>query len=256
MPGHESVLDLHCHTVLGSTDSQLKPQELAQLAVTHGLTACCISEHDNVWDRHAIAKHSDDLGIPFIPGMEVTTNLGHILVYGLDGYVSGIRDARVLRQVTRERGAIMIAAHPLRNRLLPYRVNGGAPTILGTTQPAPPPTIEQAAEMEIFTLVDEVEVLNGGTSDLENYFALRVAGVLGFRGVACSDAHSTHGVGRFATVFERPIRTAPDLAASIRERSFYPAQARTADGPLQAYGVSAFGEEWEERLEVAIKNRR
>lgn len=242
--------------MLGSTDSQLKPQELAQLAIAHGLTACCISEHDNVWDRHAIAKHSADLEVPFIPGMEVTTNLGHILVYGLEGYVSGIRDARVLRQMTKDRGAVMIAAHPLRNRLLPYRANGGGPAILGTTQPAPPPTVEQAAEMEIFSLVDEVEVLNGGTSELENYFALRVAGLLGFRGVACSDAHSTHGVGRFATVFERPIRTAGDLATAIRDRSFYPAQARAAGQPVLPYTVTSFGEEWEERLEAAIRNRR
>ncbi|MCH8890773.1 MAG: hypothetical protein IH827_06830 [Myxococcales bacterium] len=56
--------------------------------------------------------HSDLL---IANGMEVSTDLGHILVLGLDRYVPGIRRAEELRNVVEEAGAYMIVAHPFRH---------------------------------------------------------------------------------------------------------------------------------------------
>lgn len=240
-----SLLDLHCHTVHGSSDSELTPQQLAQIALRSGLTACCVTEHNSVWDRHEAERYSNQFGISFLQGMEVTTNLGHILVYGLDRYVSGIHDALTLRRTVLAKGGIMIFAHPFRKLFYQIRFgeNGPKPSI---------PSIEEATAYQVFRLVDEVEVLNGGTAELENYFALRVAEKLGFRGIAGSDAHSTHGVGRFVTVFHRKVTTVAELVQEVKAGRFYPAEAQHAERELLPYTPGTLGSELEERLQAAI----
>lgn len=212
-----TILDLHCHTVHGSVDSQLTAEELASVARQTGLTACCITEHNTVWDRHEAERQRDRWGLPFIRGMEVSTDLGHIVVYGLGQYVSGIHDAVQLRREVEEEGGIMIAAHPFRNLYKTNRFVRGTPDLVV-------PTVAEAAAYPLFGLVDEIEVFNAGTGDRENRFAWEVAQVLGFRGVGSSDAHSTHGVGRFVTVFEQEITAVGHVIDAIRSQRYYPAR--------------------------------
>jgi predicted metal-dependent phosphoesterase TrpH len=159
-----------------------------------------------VWDRHDAERLAGQAGVPVLRGMEVTTDLGHIIVFGLPAYVSGIRDPYRLRSVVDEAGGVMIAAHPFRNLL--YRKEA--------------PTIEAAAQAEVLKIVDEIEVLNGATAESENLFALQVAEYLGFKGVASSDAHSVSGIGRYVTVFEETISNVADLVREIRAGRFYP----------------------------------
>lgn len=201
----------------GSVDSQLTPEELAAVARSSGLTGCCITEHNIVWERHKAAQEQDRLGVPFIRGMEVSTNLGHIVVYGLGQYVSGIHDAEQLRRTVDAEAGIMIAAHPFRNL---YKTNRFA---RNTAEPEPP-TVEEAAAYPLFSLVDDIEVFNAGTGERENLFALAVARHLGLRGVASSDAHSTHGIGRFVTVFEGEVVTTHGLIEAIRAGRYFPAR--------------------------------
>ena len=206
---------MHCHTVQGSADSQLTPEDLAKTLAA--MAACCVSEHDNVWPRHEAERYANQTSIPFIRGMEVTTDLGHILVYGLDQYVSGIHDARALRHRVLAEEGIMIAAHPPRNVL--YKKGQGE-----SDAQTRGPSLEEAAGYEIFGLVDEVEVLNGGTAELENLFALRVAQKLGFRGVACSDAHLVNGIGRYVTMVQREVTTVEQLIDEVKAGRFYAAE--------------------------------
>ena len=220
-----SALDLHCHTVRGSVDSQLTPEQLIETVRQKALTGCCISEHDNVWERHDAERLAKQAGMPVLRGMEVTTDLGHMLVYGLERYISGIRSARALRQAVSDAGGVMIAAHPFRN-------------VLYHAPRRKLPTIESLTAWEGFDLVDEVEVLNGATAELENFLALRVAGQVGFVGVAGSDAHSVQGVGRYATLFERTVDTVEQLVAEIKARRFRAAQAAPegSDGEIPSKG--------------------
>jgi len=46
-----AVLDLHCHTVYGSPDSELTAEQLVETALETGLTACCVTEHDKMWQQ-------------------------------------------------------------------------------------------------------------------------------------------------------------------------------------------------------------
>ena len=191
-----TIVDMHVHTVRGAADSSLKPEQLSEVAKEIGLTGVNITEHDRMWDDHLLKEFREQSGLFVNRGMEVSTDMGHILAVGLTAYVPGIRKAKELRAVLDDLGGFMIVAHPFRHFFDPihFRREGRPPFDM---------TPEEAAErMSIFGLVDDIEVANGGTHAKENQFALKVARVLGKQGIGASDCHSTQGVGYFVTVFE------------------------------------------------------
>ena len=93
------ILDLHIHTSWNSADSNLSPIELIYEAKRLGLDGVVVTEHDRGWDRFRARELAAEHDFLFLRGMEVSTDLGHILVCGLDEYVSGIQRAEKLRQV-------------------------------------------------------------------------------------------------------------------------------------------------------------
>ena len=108
----------------------------------------------------------------------------------------------------------MHVAHPFRHFFDPihFRRDGRPPFEM---------TPEEAAErMPVFGLVDEMEVANGGCTPQENQFALKVAKVLGKRGIGASDCHSTQGVGCFTTVFEEELRDQAHMLEQLHARRF------------------------------------
>ena len=50
MPG--TIVDMHIHTTNGASDSQLRPEEMAEIAKDIGLTGVNVTEHDRVWDKY------------------------------------------------------------------------------------------------------------------------------------------------------------------------------------------------------------
>ena len=69
--------------------------------------------------------------------------------------------------------------------------------------------------------MDGVEVANGSTIDEENSFAYRVTEKLRLSGTGGSDAHSTHGLGRCTTVFQKEIRSEKEFIEALKTGSFY-----------------------------------
>ncbi len=211
-----TIIDMHVHTTRGATDSALHPEELAREAQRRGLSGVNITEHDRLWDRFALddyrSRHGDRLFIA--NGMEVSTDLGHILVMGLDGYVPGIRRARELRRVVREAGGYMIVAHPFRHffERVHFLREGREPFSLSP---------EQAARLPVFQTVDAIEALNGANNARENLFALRVAMILGKPVTGGSDAHSNQGIGIYCTVFERALETQEEMLAELHAGRFH-----------------------------------
>ncbi len=225
----DTIVDMHLHTVKGGSDSSLTPQQLIDEARRLGLSGVNISEHDRLWDTRELERLRSESGLLVIGGMEVSTDLGHIIVIGLDHYLPGIRRAAELRRVVSEVGGFMFVAHPFRHFFEPvhFRRDGRDPPSL---------TPEEAARLPIFELVDEVEVANGGCTPGENHFALLVARILGKRGIGSSDAHSTHGLGCFTTVFQGPLSDERELIAELKAGRYYP-----AEGLLRG-GITPFGE--------------
>jgi predicted metal-dependent phosphoesterase TrpH len=203
-----TLLDCHVHTAQGSSDSSLQIADMAGGAQRLGL-GVNLSEHNRTWESFKLAALREETGLLLVRGMEVTTDMGHILVIGLDQYYSGIRSARRLREVCTEKGALMIVAHPFRHLL--ERKPGAA------EEPFRARPDEAAERMEVFSLADAIEVGNGGTARAENAFAFQVATVLGKPMVGGSDAHSTNGFGSFTTGFADVLTSDAEVIAAIRD---------------------------------------
>jgi predicted metal-dependent phosphoesterase TrpH len=226
MPG--TIVDMHVHTVRGAADSSLTPDQLIDEARRIGLSGVNISEHDRVWEPHLLEEFRERSRLFVSRGMEVSTDMGHMIVVGLDRYVAGIRRAVELRHVLDDVGGFMMVAHPFRHFFDPIHFRrDGRPPFEMTPQ-------EAAERMPVFKLVDEVEVANGGSTPRENQFALKVSKVLGKRGIGASDCHSTQGVGYYVTVFEEDLRDEDHMLEQLRGRRFHAAEGLPA-GELRPY---------------------
>jgi predicted metal-dependent phosphoesterase TrpH len=178
-----------------------------------GIGAICVTEHDNIWDLREIATLAADSGVIFLRGMEVTTEMGHIGVFGLNEYVSGIYKLRELRKVVDQLGGIMVANHPFR-----YKLDPRFSFINPDHEPIDENFPERAAKLPIFSLVDAIEVLNGACSEDENIFALKVARLLGKAEVAGSDSHSAGSIGCVTTLLDEPVTDERGLIEQIKAR--------------------------------------
>ena len=215
------LFDLHVHTVRGSSDSSLTPQQLIDEAERIGLTGVCLTEHGGGWSDGEFNSTFEDSDLVVIRALEVATEVGHVLVFGMHSYVSGMHKVENLRKVVTSVGGVMVSAHPFRNffNKPPYNVN-----LLFNKADKLPQSPEEASAHPLFGLVDDIEVANGSNTDEENIFTREVASVLGYRGTGGSDVHSTHGLGKCVTDFKGDIRTEADLIEALREKAFSPAQ--------------------------------
>jgi hypothetical protein len=222
------IIDMHVHTTKGGYDSTLSMPELVAALERRGLDGACITEHNCAWSRGELEKIASNHNVTVLAGMEIETDVGHIVILGLDRYISGVHKVSKLRQIADEMGGFLIGAHPFRRffaldelGLKPKRDHSQA--------------LEEAVAYPILDVVDEIEVLNSCCTERENSLALEVARKRGLRGTAGSDAHSTHGLGSSVTVFQREIRDERDLIAELRAGRFYPAQ-RLPSGESIPYG--------------------
>ncbi len=217
-----SIVDLHIHTTLGSYDSMITPQRLADAAQRVGLTALAVSEHVTPWPRERAEQFYQETGIVAVPAREWSTDMGHIIAIGLGPVVGDIRTARDLRRAADAAGAFLILAHPF--RYFP----GPSSLLFGRVPDAAALPVSELARHPVFELVDAIEVLNGGCVDRENELALAVARYLGKPVVGSSDAHAPMEVGHYVTIFEAEVRGLDDLLRELRAGRFLP--ARRVDG--------------------------
>ncbi len=227
-----AVFDLHVHTVRGSSDSSLTPAQLIAEARRIGLDGVCLTEHAGGWDGHQLEQVFRDSGITVVRGLEVATDMGHVVVLGLHSYLPGMHRMADLRRLVDRAGGVVISAHPFRHLFNPppYNVN-----LLFQGRNSHPLTPAEAASHPLFELVDEVEVANGSNTHQENLFTLEVARQRGMVGTGGSDAHSMHGLGRCVTVFHGDVRSEADLIEALRARAFSPGEDFHL-GRLQPFG--------------------
>ncbi len=213
-----TIIDLHIHTIVGSMDSEISPKRLAETAKAAGLTGVVLTEHMSQWLPDEADHFRQESGLFVFNAREWSTDMGHIIVLGLDREVRGLARARDLRRACQENGAYMILCHPF--RYFP----GPSNFLFGGRREAQDLPPEVLAQHPLFDLVDAIEVLNGGCIERENALAQEVAGVLGRPGVAGSDAHMPMEVGRFATVFEKELEGEEEMLAELRAGRFQPAR--------------------------------
>jgi predicted metal-dependent phosphoesterase TrpH len=78
------IIDLHCHTKY-SYDCYLEPLDLIERAKELNSDGICITEHYSfTLFRHIENIHQGNDFLIF-RGLEISTNMGHLLVYGVKG---------------------------------------------------------------------------------------------------------------------------------------------------------------------------
>ena len=192
------LIDLHVHTTRHSFDSGLKPEEAVQRALAARLGAICFTEHNATWPAADALELGERLGLPVLRGMEVSTDAGHVLVFGLERHSMEMARVEDLRRIVLGEGALMVLAHPMRE-----------------------PTFGRPWS-EAAKLFDGLEALNADDSRHSFRMLEEVAAQLGIVATGGSDAHSAAAVGRCATAFEEVIGDEAALIAALRERKARP----------------------------------
>ena len=198
-------IDLHCHTKY-SGDTRLEPAELIRSARQGGLDAICVTEHDSFCASEPVEKAAREEGFLVFRGVEINTDKGHILAFGVKddcwkekrGYYSRIE---FVRPVVESCGGILVPAHP-------FRMVGGA-----------------SAANSIYEMdyIAAIEVLNGENNDPENDLAIKTWAQLGPPGVGGSDCHFARDVGRCLTWFENSISSLGELIGEVKAGNVLPA---------------------------------
>lgn len=80
------MIDLHTHSNV--SDGLLSPAQLVHEAARCGITVLALTDHDTVAGLAAASAAAEQLGIAFIPGIELSSDIGpfevHILGYEID----------------------------------------------------------------------------------------------------------------------------------------------------------------------------
>lgn len=204
------LIDLHSHTRPLSWDSYLTPDELVERSRAAGLDGIVLSEHDFAWDPEELRALSRRHNFPVFHGIEVNTEDGHILVYGIEKYVYGMHRSLELARMAEEAGAAMVAAHPYR-RQMPWYVD---------SEREYQEAIERASRNPAYGHCVALEKINGRGTLKENTFSARLCDYMGMPGTAGTDAHARIDIGRCATHFERRIGDIYQLIEELKAGRF------------------------------------
>ncbi|RQD83605.1 MAG: PHP domain-containing protein [Methanocalculus sp. MSAO_Arc2] len=219
--------DLHIHTN-HSRDGESRVEDIVRRAEDVGLDAIAITDHDTVSGaRYAMTLQTPVL---IIPGIEVSTKQGHLLVLGVTDLIPpGLTVAQTIK-IARSMGGVTILPHPF------HMLRHGVGLRL----------------REAFALVDAVEAFNSrfivGTA---NRKASRMARRYGKPCIGGSDAHHWRYVGYGSTLIDADPSVESILAA-IREGRTVASCRMT---PLYTYTRQSLRSSWR-RLKRRIPNLR
>jgi len=190
-------IDLHCHSTF-SQDNHLEPQDVIRRASQLGLDGVCFTEHHSFESSSLVDKTDRPKGFLVFRGVEVSTDAGHLLVYGVKddswnrwGRNNYLNLAKVVESV-HALGGICVPAHPFRGW-------------------------ESLGE-KIYSVesLDAIETHNGVNGLLQNGLAIEAALKLGLPSTGGSDCHYLNQVGRAYTEFDNTISSLGDMINEIK----------------------------------------
>ena len=205
------LIDIHTHTYPISDDSLLDPEELIMHAKKVGLNGVCITDHDGFWNPEDIRKLSLKTDFLVIPGCEVTTEEGHLLVYGLKEYIFGMHKSDFVKDLVSEQGGAIVVAHPYRRVYKDPTPDNNIPYSQ---------MIEKGLKNKALKLSDAIEINNGRGTETENKFSADLARTLNMPGTGASDAHKISDIGTYATRFYDQINNESDLIEALKRGRF------------------------------------
>lgn len=186
-------LDLHVHSRY-SVDSRLSFDQILERITYQGLQGFALTDHDTTAGLAELAQlRSSYPSYWFVPGVEVSTNEGHLLVYGVQEAPPAHRPLADTLDRVEALGGVAVLAHP-------FRWVHGVGRRLATTAG-----------------VQGLEGRNGKNSELSNTRAELLAAR---RSLACtggSDAHEPALVGRAFTEFDAEVTNLDDILEQLRK---------------------------------------
>ena len=211
------LIDLHTHSYPYSDDSFMSVDELIEGSKSLGLDGICLTDHDTFWSDDEVHRLSIKHNFLILPGCEINTESGHVLVFGLGKYEFGMHRPEFLQATVEKAGGAMIAAHPYRRRFL--------------EEPAARPGVrdemlEKARADGFFQMCQGIEGLNGRGLPIQNEFSQELGSILSTNMTAGSDAHKVEQIGSVATEFERPVLCLQDLIRELRSGRYQPVYLR------------------------------
>ena len=191
-------IDLHCHTKY-SGDNYLEPEELIEQAIKMNLEGVCFTEHHSIIPLWPLEKIRIPEGFYVFRGVEISTDRGHLLAYGLeddswniwssDTYLNA---SQVIENVHRL-GGICVPAHPFRGW--------------------------DSFGENVFKIadIDAVETHNGLDLENNNQKAIHIARLRNLPSIEGSDCHQKAQVGRAFTEFKNSVHTIDQLIEEIKK---------------------------------------
>jgi hypothetical protein len=177
------VAELHVHT--RHSDGKSNVKEVLDACIKKGIQIISITDHDTInGSMEAIEiVREEHLDIEVLPGVEVTTSSGHLLVYGvMDDVERGMSIKETVERV-RELGGVTALAHP-------YQIERRGVVIPSRHMP----------------YVDAVEIFNAKyVIGVCNAMARKLAVRFNKSMIAGSDAHVAEHVGYGLTVVEGDV---------------------------------------------------
>jgi predicted metal-dependent phosphoesterase TrpH len=201
------LVDLHAHTAPRSSCSRATLQDLVESARARGVDGLCLTEHDVRWSDEDLAAASREVGMPLFSGVELSTDVGHVLAYGVL--------ERPLWRKYRFEQLVAEAEHGLLALVLPHPVRREAGERAARAG-RPPPSAEQVAARPAWSMVHAVEAGSTQTTADEQALTAAALEVSPRPRVGGSDAHARDRAGTWATSFELPITTVEDLVTELR----------------------------------------
>jgi hypothetical protein len=191
-------IDLHCHSKY-SADNFLEPEELIEQAIKINLDGVCFTEHHSMIPLWPLERIRIPEGFYVFRGVEISTDHGHLLVYGLKDDSWNIwsshtylNASQVIENVHRL-GGICVPAHPFRG----WDSFG-----------------EKVLKIDG---IDAIETHNGIDLENMNQKAIHVASLRNLPSIGGSDCHSKEQVGRAFTEFKNPVVTMEELIEEIKK---------------------------------------
>ncbi len=181
--------DLHIHSNY-STDSNLSVDDILKQAVRKGLDGIAICDHNTVEGSLRAIQRARELNLSLIviPGMEISTSDGHLIVLGTREDIQPDLPVSETIMIARQKGAVVIAPHPFKKNSIGYAGKD----------------------------VDAIETFNSRCIFGENERATEMALALGKPEVGGSDSHLLSAIGLGFTEIDAH-RSESSVLESIRK---------------------------------------
>jgi len=103
------ILDVHLHS--NCSDGLYSPRAIARRVKELGLDGFALTDHNTVKGHIEAKRAAKELGLEFIPGIEVSSSQGHITGLFVDEIIPQGSAAEVVEAI-KDAGGISVAVHP------------------------------------------------------------------------------------------------------------------------------------------------